>query len=144
MASATIVILVLSSMFPAFARRSDRREEAIRRAAIVEQACRAEGEGVSCSTIHAMVFVESGYRLRQREAPLAGCHPYSTDDRQQAACAVRALMRAVYRCGDIRRALARYQYGECDVPRRARRQAAATESYVSRVLRISRSIERAL
>lgn len=144
--SAHVVALALSALFPSVGRTlhsPEHRDTFTVRAKMVEYAC-ADAGLARCATLHAIVFVESGYRLRNARASLAACNPYGTDDWQQATCAARSLASALRRCHVTPRALNRYQYGECAVPRgrRHRRARARAASYVRNVTRIATAIER--
>ena len=144
--SAHAVALALSALFPSVGRTlhsPEHRDTFTVRAKMVEYAC-ADAGLARCATLHAIVFVESGYRLRNARASLAACNPYGTDDWQQATCAARSLASALRRCHATPRALNRYQYGECAVPRgrRHRRARARAASYVRNVTRIATAIER--
>ncbi len=144
--AAHAVVIALSALFPSVrvAVRDPLRLDAITvRAKLIEYACR-DARLRQCSIAHGIAFVESGYRLRNARSPLTGCNPYGTDDWQQARCAVRAVNAALHRCRSIDRALVRYQYGECAVPRgrRYRRARAASARYVRNVMMIATRVAR--
>lgn len=144
--AAHAVVIALSALFPSVrvALRDPLRLDAFTvRAKLIEYACRDAGLR-RCSIVHGIAFVESGYRLRHHRSPLTGCQPYTTDDWQQATCAVRAVAAAERRCRTASRALVRYQYGECAVPRgrRYRRARAASARYVRNVMTIATRVAR--
>ncbi len=146
--TAHAVALALSALFPSVARTLHdplARDTFVVRAKMVDYACSDAGV-TRCATLHAIVFVESGYRLRNARASLAACNPYGTDDWQQATCAARSLASALRRCRATPRALNRYQFGECAVPRgrRYRRARLRSAIYVRSVTRIATAIERQL
>lgn len=104
---------------------------------LVESACRsmwAPEASVPCGVLHAIVFVESGYQIRNPGAPLAGCKPYSSDNARQARCLAVSMAHRMRDCGGLRRGLVMYRSGRCTAPRALRRRAAR---YVARVLRIA-------
>lgn len=141
-------VAMLSVRFPSVERALRdpvRREALMVRAKLVAYACHDAGVR-RCAVLFGIGEVESGFRIRddRERMPLMGCRPYVTDDARQARCAARAWTFALRRCHTGARALARYQFGECAVPRgrRYRRQRAATARYVRNVQRIARAIER--
>lgn len=137
--NASAVVVAIALAVPSFARRGG-ADAATYRAKLMHYACMDNGVN-RCSFVWSIAMHESGYRLRNASAPLAGCRPYSLDDWQQATCAARAWRLATSRCGDERAAVARYRSGECRVSRRGRR-ASSVRSYVSSVLRLASRIER--
>ncbi len=138
--NASAVVVAIAIAVPSFARHGG-VEAATYRAKLMHYACMDAGVS-RCSVVWSIAMHESGYRLRNASAPLAGCRPYSIDDWQQATCAARAWRIATSRCGSESAAVARYRSGECRVARRGRR-ASSVRSYVSSVLRLASRIERA-
>lgn len=144
--AAHAVAIALSALFPSVGRSltvPQRHEAFIVRAKLIEYACRDAGLR-RCSIVHGIALVESGYRFRHARSPLTGCNPYGVDDWQQATCAVRAVAAAERRCRTTARALVRYQYGECAVPRgrRYRRARAASARYVRNVMKVAARVAR--
>lgn len=141
-------VAMLSARFPSVERALRdpvRREALMVRAKLVAYAC--DDAGIRrCATLFGIGEVESGFRLRDERGrmPLMGCRPYVVDDPRQARCAAMAWTFARRRCHTEARALVRYQYGECAVPRgrRYRRARRAAVRYVRNVQRIARAIER--
>lgn len=138
--AAAVVAALLSLGAPV--RTPSQRDAVIVRAKLIDYAC--SDAGVSCAILHGIAEAESGYRVRDERSriPLMGCHPYTTDDWQQARCAVRAWRAALRRCRTVRRALARYQFGECVVPRSRRAARRATARYVRVVTAFAARVER--
>lgn len=144
--AARAVAIALAALFPSVGRSLavPRHHEAFTvRAKLIEYACRDAGLR-RCSIVHGIAFAESGYRMRNARAPLAGCNPYGADDWQQATCAVRTVIAAEHRCRTVGRALVRYQYGECAVPRgrRYRRARATSARYVRNVMKVAARVAR--
>ena len=75
--------------------------------------------GVDPADVIALCLLESGLRVRDRNASLCGCQPYATDDATQATCAARSYAAGLTRCGTPDGAVSRYVWGRCEVSRGA-------------------------
>lgn len=86
-----------------------------RRVRLIAQA--ASLAGVDPAALLAVCVLESGLRVRDRDASLCGCQPYATDDATQATCAARSYAAGLTRCGTAEGAVSRYVWGRCAVAR---------------------------
>ena len=79
----------------------------------------AQLAGVDPAELLAVCVMESGLRVRARNASLCGCQPYATDDATQATCAARSYAAGLDRCHTAEGAVSRYVWGRCEVSRGA-------------------------
>lgn len=137
------ILAALVALYPSLGRAMRDpvvREATVARIELLVGACR-EAQVRRCAFVVGIAFVESGLRVR-RDAPLAGCKPYSLDDARQARCAARSWNTSLRVCRTIPRTLTRYQYGACVVPRRFHRARVRAARYVALVRRVASTVER--